>query len=140
MGPGRSLVKDRLKDGQLLIRILGTCWKINREGKLIEDTSRPVHVKVEGQRKYYLLQVQEAELLMGWHFKVHIGSSDTNRLARNGAGWDLNVTKALPKFWVMKTRYQKSKKCTIYRHHQVKPRFIEWKVTPKKPRDNTITS
>ena len=35
---------------------------------------------------------------------------------------------------------QKSTKCTVSYHNQVKTRFMEWKATPRKPRDNTITS
>ena len=141
MSPGRTLVKDQLKDGQLLIRPLGASWKINREGKLVEDTSRPVYVKVEGQQKYDFLQVQEAELLMGWRKGCtgHTGSSNRNRLARIGAGWDLNVTKALLKFWVVKT-HQTSKKCTVRYHPRVRTKFMSWKETPEKPRDNTVTS
>ena len=98
-------------------------------------------MKVEGQRKYDFLQVQEAELLMGWRKGCtgHTGSSNRNRLARIGAGWDLNVTKALLKFWVVKT-HQTSKKCTVSYHPRVRTKFMSWKETPEKPRDNTVTS
>ena len=84
MGPGRTLVKDQLKDEQMLITCgpLGASWKIDIEGRLVEYIGRPVYVKVEGQ------QVQEAELLMGLHKGCtgHIGSSNRNRLAILRAG------------------------------------------------------
>ena len=132
MDPGRSIIRDKNRNGELVIRPLGKSWTIE-DKRLIEDTSNPVWVKQKGRKYLTYLRANEAEQLHGLKkgCTAHTGKGSLNRLQCIGNGWDLYAVRAILKFWVpSQTESSEPKAVTWNTRIQIKE-FV-WTETPQK--------
>ena len=135
MDPGRSIVRDKNRNGELVIRPLGKSWTI-KDRKLMEDTSKPVWVKQKGRKYLTYLRPNEAEQLHGLKrgCTAHTGEGPLNRLQCIGNGWDLYAVRPILKFWVPSQTGSSGPK-TVTWNKRIQIKEFVWTETPQVERD-----
>jgi site-specific DNA-cytosine methylase len=100
MDAGRTLVRTKTGRDELVIKPLGKSWGF-RDGKLVEDTSKPLWVRQKGMKYLQYIRANEAEQLHGLQ-KGITGEQlkPSQRLKSIGNGWDIRAVKVLLKYWV----------------------------------------
>ena len=100
MDAGKTLVRTKTGRDELVIKPLGKSWGF-RDGKLVEDTSKPLWVRQKGMKYLQYIRANEAEQLHGLQ-KGITGEQlkPSQRLKSIGNGWDIRAVKVLLKYWV----------------------------------------